>query len=618
MNEQAFPVLPRTTNAPLIPESAPFTAAQRAWLNGFLAALFSASGSPAPVEPGGPRAAVSVFFGTESGNAESLAKRLGKAVRGAGFEVEVKSLDTVAPVDLSEKKHALFIVSTFGDGDPPANAAMFMESLGKDDSPDLSNLQYAVCALGDTNYERFCQCGKDLDVRLSSLGAKRLYARVDCDVDFEKPFEGWQQGVLGVLNAIARGGGVQEFGVTRTGSSVSREATHGAVHLASSGVQESGVQESRSSGGSGAEVATEQLVYTRKNPYPARLLNNRRLTANGSGKETRHFEIELAGSGLSYEPGDALGVFPTNCPQLVDDLLRALNCDGEEAVPGPEESEIPLRKALTEYYDITRISRELLKEISSRSGDPRLVDDYLWGREPIDLLHEFPSATFPAAEFVQFLKKLQARLYSIASSLRAHPGQVHLTVSIVRYTSHGRARKGVCSAFLADRAGNTVPVFIQVSRTFRLPADPDIPIVMVGPGTGVAPFRAFLQERRGGRGQNWLFFGEQHAATDFFYRDEFEAMLAEGHLTKLTTAFSRDQTDKIYVQHRMLEHGRGLWDWLEQGAHFYVCGDASRMAKAVDAALHLVVETAGGLSKDRAIDYVQGLKAGKRYQRDVY
>jgi sulfite reductase (NADPH) flavoprotein alpha-component len=360
-------------------------------------------------------------------------------------------------------------------------------------------------------------------------------------------------------------------------------------------------------------------------------LTNRRLTAEGSGKEVRHFEISLEGSGLVYEVGDALGIHPANCPSLVDELLQALRCDGEEAVPNPRGGEVPLRKALTDCYDITRPGTELLQQAAVKNQDLRALlsadrkeelRQWLWGREVLDVLLATPGFVPAAPELVALLKPLAPRLYSISSSPKVHEGQVHLTVGIVRHESQGRARKGVCSTFLADRAPGRVPVpvFVQKSSSFRLPANGDTAIIMVGPGTGVAPFRAFLHERQatGAKGRNWLFFGEQRAATDFYYREELERMLQSGHLTKLSTAFSRDQAEKIYVQNRMLEAAAELWAWLQAGAHFYVCGDASRMAKDVDTALHRAIETAGRKTSEQAAEFVTQMKTEKRYQRDVY
>jgi sulfite reductase (NADPH) flavoprotein alpha-component len=383
-------------------------------------------------------------------------------------------------------------------------------------------------------------------------------------------------------------------------------------------------------GGEGQGQGKASTNFSRNNPFPAKLITNRKLNAEGSQKETRHFEISLEGSGLDYEAGDALGVWPSNCSELVADILQALGCDGEESVK-LSSGEFPLRRALTEKLDISKPSAELLQHFTKTNSElrdllsPERKDDlkkWLWGRGVIDLLLENPAVKLTAAEFSALLKPLTPRLYSISSSPKAHAGQVHLTVNVVRYESFGRARKGLASTFLADRVATEtpVPVFIQTSHGFRLPANGGTPVIMVGPGTGVAPFRAFLHERCAvaAAGKNWLLFGEQHAATDFYYRDELEKMFSDGHLTKLSTAFSRDRAEKIYVQNRMHENAVELWSWLEAGAHFYVCGDATRMAKDVDDALHKIIETAGGKSADEAKSYVAKLKADKRYQRDVY
>lgn len=373
--------------------------------------------------------------------------------------------------------------------------------------------------------------------------------------------------------------------------------------------------------------------YSRSNPFPARLLENRLLTGKGSAKEVRHFTISLEGSGLDYEVGDALGIVPTNCPALVNDLLATLGCDGEEGVKAPDNSETSFRNALLRYYQITQPATALLEAIAERARSDELkhllapenkaaLERHLHGREIIDFLMAHPLARFTPSEFVPLLRRLSPRLYSIASSLKAHPGEVHLCVGIVRFESLGRGRKGVCSTLLADRIeGETpLPVFTQTSHGFRLPANSDTPIIMIGPGTGIAPFRAFLEERQatGARGRNWLFFGDQRRATDFLYGDVLESMCHDGVLTKLDLAFSRDQQEKIYVQHRMLEHARELFAWLEDGAHFYVCGDAKRMAKDVDTTLLEVIRQGGEKTLAQASDYISQLMAAKRYQRDVY
>jgi sulfite reductase (NADPH) flavoprotein alpha-component len=439
--------------------------------------------------------------------------------------------------------------------------------------------------LGDTNYQHFCGFGKNVDKRLEELGAKRIFERVDCPVNFEEGASRWQKGVFEAVSKLAP-------------SDAQMNGSKGAL------IDVSAPGDEKPAG------------YSRKNPFQARLLVNRKLTGEDSEKDTRHYEICLKGSGLTYEVGDALGILPTNSPELV------------------EGDKMPIRLALLREYQIRVPHREFLDAMAEHdaadeylkeliSGEVRTeLDKFLWGREIIDFLNESPGVGFAPAEFVSLLQKLQPRLYSIASSLKAHPEQVHLTVDTVRYETHGRKRQGVCSNFLADRVGaeTPVPVFMQPTKHFRPPENGDLGMIMVGPGTGIAPFRAFLEERKatGAKGGNWLFFGAQKSSCDFFYREELEAYQSEGVLTRLDTAFSRDQDFKIYVQHRMVENAKELWSWFEQGAHFYVCGDASRMAKDVDKALHEIVEVGGGRSAEDAAQYIQKLKSDKRYQRDVY
>lgn len=373
--------------------------------------------------------------------------------------------------------------------------------------------------------------------------------------------------------------------------------------------------------------------YSRKNPFRATLAVNRCLTAEASKKETRHFEISIQGSGIRYEVGDSLGVLPSNPPELVELILKELKFTGSEAVTTADGHPVELYEALLRHYIITEPSKHLLHAVSKKDSsgeflatllDPAATADlsnFLWGRDILDVLQEFTAARFTPEEFVKTLRKLQPRLYSIASSQKAVGESVHLTVAVVRYgVEHSqRIRNGVCSTFLAERAEG-IPVFVHAAKYFRVPENPETPIIMVGPGTGIAPFRAFLQERKatGAGGPAWLFFGEQHASTDFLYAEEWDDALKAGHLTKLSTAFSRDQAEKIYVQHRMLEQGAELFKWIERGAHFYVCGDAARMAKDVDAALHRIVEEHAGFSVDRARQYVDSMKAEKRYRKDVY
>ena len=379
--------------------------------------------------------------------------------------------------------------------------------------------------------------------------------------------------------------------------------------------------------------AASASPWTRQNPFPGKLVVNRRLSSDDSEKDTRHFEIDLAGWGLNFEPGDSVAVYPTNDPQLVDEILRALGAKGDEPVPAAKTTK-PFREALLRDYSITQPPPKFLKALAERaSAAPMLtelldpdrkqdLDNFIWGMETIDFLIDHPSAKFKPEEFVLLLNKLQPRLYSVASSLRVFPDQVHFIVDIIRYESHGRVRKGVATAFLAERADNVpVPVYPSSAKHFHMPEDPNIPLIMIGPGTGIAPFRAFLQDRQatGAKGKNWLFFGAQREKCDYAYKEDWERFTSDGLLTKLDCAWSRDQTHKVYVQNKMLEHAAEIWKWIDgEGAQFFVCGDAKRMAKDVDAALRKIVQEHGGKSVDEANAYVEKLKNEKRYKRDVY
>ncbi|HEY6675804.1 MAG TPA: flavodoxin domain-containing protein [Terrimicrobium sp.] len=546
------------TKIPVIPETAPFDAMQRMWLNGFLAGLFSSepSATAVPAATSSSLGPLLFFFGSQTGTSEGLARRFAKEAQKLGFETRVIGMENYSTIDLTKEKRLIIVTSTYGDGEMPDNAQAFWEYLKNGTAPRLEHLEFSVLALGDRNYIQFCQAGKAFDARLEDLGAKRIHPRTDCDVDCEGPSVEWFNGLLKSLD-----GGAPSAG---TGQNV---------------------------------VASDPTVasapsFGKANPFPAVLKTNRVLNAPGSAKETRHLEIILEGSGLEYEVGDALGVVPTNCPDFVREILDAAGLDGEEAVKAPDGEEMPLRMALLRKFDLKCF------------------------------LADLPAKAASAADFAAPLRKLQPRLYSISSSPKAHPGEVHLTVAIVRYELNGRVRKGVCSTFFADRVGadTKVPVFVHRSPSFKLPADGSRPIIMVGPGTGVAPFRAFLEERRAvaATGRNWLFFGDQKALCDFLYSEELEAMKQDGLLTRLDTAFSRDQPEKIYVQDRMIENAGEIWSWLQEGGYFYVCGDAQRMAKDVDAALHKIAETAGQLSTEQAGEYVKQLKFEKRYLRDVY
>jgi len=627
MNSFAFSM----NKLPYIPGSAPFTPEQRAWLNGYLAGLFADANVGEVAAP--PRSAseekrteaLLVMYGSQSGNAEQLARHLAKEAEKRRFAPRVMEMNAFASVDFANEQRFVIVTSTWGDGDPPENAAAFWQHLNSHAAPRLDHLSYSVLALGDKNYSDFCGAGKKFDERLEQLGARRIHPRADCDVDYETTAKQWMEGLWSALEKVGQASRL---------SPIEKESAETAGPGFSELLLSTGSESGKMSDPRHGLNHQTPTICNRNNPFPARLIVNRKLNSAGSAKDTRHLEISLDRSGLNYEVGDALGVMPVNCPALVNDLLQALGCDGEEAVSDARGRETSLRQALLTSYQITQPSTDLLRLLSERPGDAKskslldparraALDKFLDGREVIDFLLNFPSIKFTPADFVALLSRLQPRLYSIASSLKAHPGEVHLTVAVVRYERHGRRRQGVCSTFLAERVEinqTPLPVFVQPSHGFRLPSHGNRPVIMIGPGTGIAPFRAFLEERRaiGANGRNWLFFGDQCQAHDFLYREELEAMLAGGTLTRLDTAFSRDQNEKIYVQHRMLENAGGFWTWLEEGAHVYVCGDAKRMAKDVDAALHEVIRKAGGKSPEQAAEYVQKLKTEKRYQRDVY
>lgn len=551
-------------HVPLIPENAPFNAEQRAWLNGFLAGILSrgAGGGPAAAAPAEQKRPLLVAFGSQSGNAESLAKRLAREAAGRGFAARAAGLDSLQPADFVREQNVLLITSTWGEGDMPDNAAAFWDAINQNgSSPKLDGVRYSVLALGDKNYgETFCLAGKKLDLRLEELGAQRVVARMDCDVDFDEPATAWSSEAFTALSNTP----------TSSPSPV-LEATPAPL---------------------APPAPEESALYTKKNPFPAPLLANVPLNAPGSAKDTRHIAFSLKDSGLDYEVGDALGVYVQNCPEVVEDVLASHGLDGNAEAPLPDGGTAPLREVLLKHYEVRH------------------------------LVGASPQAPTTVADFVSGLRKLQPRLYSIASSLKAHPEEVHLCVGAVRYEIHGVPHKGVASTFLADRLplGATTGIFFHVAKHFRLPADRTKPVIMVGPGTGIAPFRAFLEEREatGAPGKNWLFFGDQRRATDFLYHDQIIEWVRNGVLTRLDTAFSRDQEEKIYVQTRMLTAAAELWQWLEEGAHFYVCGDAKRMAKDVDEALHQIIASAGGKTADEAAAYVAAMKKNKRYQRDVY
>ncbi|MFP4166103.1 MAG: assimilatory sulfite reductase (NADPH) flavoprotein subunit [Opitutales bacterium] len=625
---------------PFVPPAAPFTPEETEWLNNFFSKLSSeqilwlegymsglrsgkgisfSSGAPATgtaqaPAPEAPAAVekprLTILYGSESGNAEELADQTAKTAEKTGFKVKVLNMADEEPKKLEGIENLLILVSTWGEGDPPEDARDFYEAFMGDGAPRMDDVRYSVLGLGDTSYEHFCQLGKEFDSRLEALGARRIFPRQDCDVDYDEDYAAWSKGALAALEKEVLTNARAEADTTATGAP----------------------------GGASAAVAQapeqpeKEVKYSRSNPFHAKLKERALLNGRGSSKETIHLEFELNGSGLSYEVGDALAVIPHNADDVVDAVLEATQLDPTESVE-MKEGEFPLREALSEWLDITGVSLPVLRrynEIAQNKDLEKLLQtdneakaqEYLQDRELIDVLHDFPASSINGDTLVSILRKLPPRLYSIASSPKAHPGEVHLTVGVVRFDSYGRQRKGVCSTYLADliQEGDTTPVYIAPNKNFKLPKDPDTPIIMVGPGTGIAPFRAFLEERKatGAQGRNWLFFGEQHYLTDFLYQLEWQEYLKEGVLTRLNVAFSRDQKEKLYVQDRLLENSKDVYAWLEEGASFYLCGDATRMAVDVDNALHEIIRNEGGLNKEDAAAYVKKLKSEKRYLRDVY
>ncbi|MGL4192862.1 MAG: assimilatory sulfite reductase (NADPH) flavoprotein subunit [Vibrio sp.] len=570
---------------------------QLAWVSGYLWGLsqsnplYTRPMSAAPTTPVAVAAKLTIIFASQTGNAKGVAQALLKHAQAAGIQAELFDAGDYKGKDLAKETHVIVVASTNGEGEAPDNALALHEFLKSKKAPKLANLKYAVLGLGDSSYQFFCQTGKDFDQFLAKLGAQRLVERLDADVDYQAAATQWCTQVIAVLQ--------------QEGAAVPAELSSAAT----------------------SQVATHD--YTKQHPYPASLLTSQKITGRDSDKEVRHIEIDLADSGITYQPGDALGVWYENRPQLVNALLDSVGLSGHEPVQVDGET-MSLHLALTRHYEITAANPQLVAQYAELAQSPKLqsltqnkeaLREYATRTQVIDVLRE-EKVTLSATQFLSLLRRLTPRLYSIASSQSEVGEEVHLTVGVVEYEHGGELRFGGASSFLAHQLeeGAAVKVFVEHNNHFKLPSDDHAPLIMVGPGTGIAPFRSFIQEResRGAAGKNWLLFGDRTFTQDFLYQVEWQKYLKSGVLNRLDVAFSRDQPEKVYVQHRLLEQAELVWQWLQEGAYFYVCGDASRMAKDVHQTLIIIVEQQGGLSREQAEEYVSELRKAKRYQRDVY
>lgn len=539
--------------------------------------------------------AITLLYGSETGNAQGLAEIFEERLSNIGHNVTLKAMDEFKPKNLKNVEDLFIITSTQGEGDPPDNAAELHEFIHGRKAPKLEGVRFSVLALGDQTYEFFCQTGKDFDKKLEELGAERLYERVDCDVDYEEDAEKWMANVINTIDSAPEG--------TQSEQVVSESIK-----------------------------SAKEKKYSKANPYQAEVLENINLNGRGSNKETRHIEFLLDNFGEEYEVGDCLVVLPQNDPALVELLMSTLGWDPGDQIQISEDGDtISLEEALTSYFEITKLTRPLLQNaaayfdneaLEDKVQDSEWIQNYIEGRDFIDLLNDFPPEELEPEDLYQILRKLPPREYSISSSYQSLPDEVHITVGAVRYNTHGRDRSGVCSVQFAERIqpGDTVPIYLKRNPNFKFPKDGDTPVIMIGPGTGIAPFRAHMQEREeyGYKGNTWLFFGDQHFTTDFLYQTEWQEWLKDGVLEKMNVAFSRDTDQKVYVQHRIAEHSKEFNEWLEKGASIYICGDEKNMAKDVHQAIRNVLVKEQNLTEEDAESYLKQMKKDKRYQRDVY
>ncbi|TNG94166.1 NADPH-dependent assimilatory sulfite reductase flavoprotein subunit [Pasteurellaceae bacterium USgator11] len=542
---------------------------------------------------------ITVISASQTGNARKVAEQLKSKLAASGVEVKLVAAADYKPKNLADEKLLLLVTSTQGDGEPPEEAVSLHKYLFGKKAPNLSNIEFAVLGLGDSSYPDFCQAGKDFDAKLAELGGTRLLERQDCDLDYQAIADTW-------IEQISRRLQQKNQTQNQSQSAVTLSAPHSTDNASAVG-----------------------SIYNKENPFSATLALRQKITARGSEKDVRHLEIDLSGSGLHYQPGDALGVWFNNDPQLVEEILQAVSLSGDEHVR-LNDADITIRSALLEALDITQNTPHFVKGYAGLVGNSELneqvksavaIQAYIQTTPIIGVLQTYPFA-LSAEQLLGLLRPLTPRLYSIASSADEVGEEVHLTVGVLRYEHDGKIRSGGASSYLADRVeeDGEVRVFIEQNDNFRLPSNNNTPIIMIGAGTGIAPFRAFVQQRAAQQasGKNWLIFGNQHFTDDFLYQVEWQGFAKDGYLHKYNFAWSRDQAEKIYVQHKIREQAESLWQWLQQGAHIYVCGDASRMAKEVEQALLDVIAQQGKLSAEEADEYLDELRQNKRYQRDVY
>ncbi|ELY3542777.1 NADPH-dependent assimilatory sulfite reductase flavoprotein subunit [Cronobacter turicensis] len=573
-----------------------FTPTQLAWLSGYFWGMVNQQPGAAVVQtPAAPASVITLISASQTGNARRVAEALRDDLLAAQLNVNLVNAGDYKFKQIAQEKLLVVVASTQGEGDPPEEAVALHKFLLSKKAPKLDGTAFAVFGLGDTSYERFCQAGKDFDTRLAELGAERLLDRVDADVEYQAAAQAWRQRVVDVLKAR-----------------VPKEVPSQAAITAS-----------------GAVNLVDSTPYTKEAPLTATLSVNQKITGRHSQKDVRHIEIDLGDAGLRYQPGDALGVWYQNDPALVQELLELLWLKGDEPVTVGEKT-LPLSEALQWHFELTVNTAAIVENYATLTrsetllplvGDKAKLQHYA-ATTPIVDMARFAPAQLDAEQLIGLLRPLTPRLYSIASSQAEAENEVHITVGVVRFDIEGRPRAGGASSYLADRLeeDGEVRVFIEHNDNFRLPATPETPVIMIGPGTGIAPFRAFMQQREadGATGKNWLFFGNPHFTEDFLYQVEWQRYVKEGLLTRIDLAWSRDQDHKIYVQDKIREQGAELWRWIQEGAHLYVCGDANRMAKDVEQALLEVIAAYGGMDAEAADEYLSELRVERRYQRDVY